>query len=426
MSKQKNALPKPSRLTFRARLTWITAGTFILLAAALLLTQQLVLSHLVETQFLFRIEVSSGYDGSMPEINGTVQTPDSEPQISVGPAGTQVETDDTIEMGENRIKVTPEFPEIVQASQALVDSVNRWSLGLFCGFAVLCVVAAWFVSGQALGRVRQLTAFVNGLSSNNLDAKIDLRGPRDEVTELAGTFDRLLERLHLAFTAQRRFVSNASHELRTPLTTNRMAIQLALASDTLTEANRIQLTKALDANRRSEELLSSLLTLALNAEPDAPSAQVAELDSLVADSVEQVAEQLTSKQIQVETSLEPVSVQANPDLARTAVENLIGNAVKYSPAGSAVAVGLSSVVSDDQAVLTVTNPLATSISEADLGLLTEPFFRTDQAKLNPETPGLGLGLSLVESIAHRSGGTLSIKADEHHFTAELALPLYYQ
>lgn len=122
------------------------------------------------------------------------------------------------------------------------------------------------MAGRALRPVQRISTTARRLSSDNLHERIRLDGPRDELTDLAATFDCMLDRLQIAFDSQRRFVANASHELRTPLTIQRAVIQLELDDDQLGHDDGSALAevrqKLLDANRRSERLIDGLLLLA--------------------------------------------------------------------------------------------------------------------------------------------------------------------
>ncbi len=97
------------------------------------------------------------------------------------------------------------------------------------GVTLLAAVAGWIVAGRILRPVHRLTEAARAASEQNLSQRIALQGPRDELRELADTFDTMLERLDRAFTSQQQFIANASHELRTPLTVMRTAMDVVLA-----------------------------------------------------------------------------------------------------------------------------------------------------------------------------------------------------
>ena len=104
-----------------------------------------------------------------------------------------------------------------------------YSLLSLAGVVLLAAAAGWIAAGRILAPVHRLTAAARAASEQDLSQRIALRGPRDELRELADTFDAMLERLDLAFTSQRQFIANASHELRTPLTVMRTAMDVVLA-----------------------------------------------------------------------------------------------------------------------------------------------------------------------------------------------------
>ncbi len=118
------------------------------------------------------------------------------------------------------------------------------------------------MAGRALRPLQQITATTRRVADRNLHERIALTGPKDEIKDLADTIDAMLERLDRAFDGQRRFVANASHELRTPLALNRTLIEVALEDPDAFEAVRHLGTTLLAVNRRHEQLIDGLLTLA--------------------------------------------------------------------------------------------------------------------------------------------------------------------
>src|SRR6266545_5025069 len=134
--------------------------------------------------------------------------------------------------------------------------------------AFVCVVVAtgllaWTVTGRVLRPLRDVTATAQRLSVESLGERIGHRGPRDEVAELAATFDAMLDRLQAAFDSQRHFVANASHELRTPLSVIRTELDVTLADP---NADAAELRRMADVVRaatlRAGQLVEALLLLA--------------------------------------------------------------------------------------------------------------------------------------------------------------------
>jgi len=122
---------------------------------------------------------------------------------------------------------------IAEVQRELHDEALR-QLMLMSGvaLAIMAMVSlglGWLVSGRMLRPLKQMTSTARRLSGSTLHERIALKGPRDELKDLADTFDEMLERLDTAFRAQKDFVANASHELRTPLTIIRTEMDVALA-----------------------------------------------------------------------------------------------------------------------------------------------------------------------------------------------------
>ena len=127
----------------------------------------------------------------------------------------------------------PNADEIVHAvaveqNETQMRELLVWSGVALVGMSVLSIGLGWFVAGRVLRPLRTITAAARNISTSNLDQRLRLDGPDDELKELGDTFDGLLDRLEAAFGAQRHFVANASHEMRTPLTLSRALLQMTL------------------------------------------------------------------------------------------------------------------------------------------------------------------------------------------------------
>ena len=132
--------------------------------------------------------------------------------------------------------------------------------------AVMATVAfalGWLVAGRVLRPLRDMTAAARAISEDNLNQRLNVPGPGDELKDLGDTIDGLLARLEAAFNAQRQFVASASHELRTPLTVERAMIEVALADPGATAATlRSVCQDVLETGQQQEKLIDALLTLA--------------------------------------------------------------------------------------------------------------------------------------------------------------------
>ncbi len=198
--------------------------------------------------------------------------------------------------------------------------------------AVVSLGLGWVVAGRLLRPVHELTGLARRLSESTLHERIRLQRPRDELKELADTFDAMLERLDKAFAGQRQFVANASHELRTPLTIIRTELDVALADPDLPREELEATAAAMrDALARSEEVIDGLLVLARS---DAlTETEAVDLAGLVRESLERHAAEADAAGLGAELALEPSVVEGDRRLLGRMVDNLVENAMRHNEQG---------------------------------------------------------------------------------------------
>ena len=275
-----------------------------------------------------------------------------------------------------------------------------YSLLSLAGATVLAAVAAWIVAGRILRPVHRLTAAARAASEQNLSQRIALQGPRDELRELADTFDSMLERLDRAFTSQRQFIANASHELRTPLTFMRTAMDVVLAKPEPTREELVSMAADIrQAVDHSERLIEVLLVLARN---DQARALTDPLD--LAAVTEDALEGRTADGITTTATLDEAPVTGDGVLLERLVANLLDNAERYNVADGTVAI--STGAHDGISALRVVNTGALVPAEM-VERLFLPFTRLDDRTRHD---GFGLGLALVASIAAVHNGTVHATA----------------
>jgi signal transduction histidine kinase len=281
------------------------------------------------------------------------------------------------------------------------------------------VIAGWIVAGRALRPISRITATARSISDRTLDARIALRGPRDELRELADTFDSMLARLEGAFESQRRFVANASHELRTPLAIVRTELDVTLDDPEAHEDDLRSMARVIrDANERMERLIASLLALA-SSEAGIVQARPADLAELVAPALQREPA-FEDGSLQLESSLTPAPVLGDPVLLERLAANLVENAVRYNAVVGWVRV--RTATERGEAVLHVANPGARIEPTAVEGLL-EPFRRLESSRAR-STGGYGLGLAVVRAVAAAHGGRVAVLARrEGGLEVTVSLPL---
>jgi signal transduction histidine kinase len=373
----------PSR-TIRLRLTLTYGIVFLLTGAALLTVGYLLVRHNLTSRPNFRAELKQ---------LGLPTTP--------GPPSQRFNS------GLGQFGPGTFGREVFNAARAQVVSQTLHRLAIEYALALvamtaLSVAAGWLLAGRALGPLRAITAAARRVSGLNLGERIALEGPPDELKELADTFDGMLERLDAAFASQRHFVANASHELRTPLAIMRTELDVALADPQATAADLRAMGEAMrETIDRNEGLIEALLTLA-RSESVSGRAEPVDLTELAAVCVTDLTAQAHLAQVSLQTDLEPAMTRGEPRLLERMIANLVENAIRHNVPGGYL--NVTTGTSAGAARLTVRNS-GPSIDEDQAPQLVQPFRR-----LNRETAGFGLGLSIVRSVVDAHHGSLSVSA----------------
>jgi signal transduction histidine kinase len=280
---------------------------------------------------------------------------------------------------------------------ATLSHLLQYSLTTLAVVVALAALAGWIVAGRVLRPVHKIAAAARAASEHDLSARVGLTGPRDELRELADTFDEMLGRLATAFESQERFIANASHELRTPLTVMRATVDVVLAKPVPTRAELSGMAQDIRlAVDHAEALIEALLTLARNGRglTTREDVDLAMIADYVLDSVEPLDRR-------PHASLEPAVASGDPVLLERLVANLVDNAVRHNVPGGDLWVTTSTVDGRPTVVVANTGPI---IPPEAIGGLFEPFHR-----LNDRTTGdgFGLGLAIVASIAATHHATVT-------------------
>jgi signal transduction histidine kinase len=285
-----------------------------------------------------------------------------------------------------------------QRQRALADLLEFSLVGL----AVMTVASGglgWFMSGRVLRPVRVITETARRASEQHLGERLALTGARDELMELADTFDGMLERLDAAFATQRRFVANASHELRTPLTVMRTAIDVTLAKPSPTPRQLIDMAMRVRRSiDRAESMVEALLTLAVS-DQGKLSTEFTDLATCAEDAIDAAAPEIERLDLHVNTELDPAETAGDPQLLGRMIQNLVDNAVRHNEPGGWIRLRTGS--SDAGAYLEIANS-GPFIPDDAVPSLFEPFRRME-ARAGVRD-GVGLGLSIARSVvtAHRA------------------------
>ena len=267
-----------------------------------------------------------------------------------------------------------------------------------CGVA-LAVGLGYLVARTTIRPVVRLTrAAEHVAATQDLEATIDEAG-NDELSRLAHAFNGMLEALAASRHQQAQLVSDAGHELRTPLTSLRTNIEVLMRVHDLPDTDRTDLLS--DVKAQLEELttlIGDVVELARQDERQPEPTEV-RLDEIVRRAVERA--QRRAPALPFSVSLTPGSVRAQPAMLERAVLNVLDNATKWSPAGSAVDVYLAR---RDRWHLDIRDR-GPGIAEVDRPKVFDRFYRAETAR---SMPGSGLGLAIVRQVVSAHGGTVSI------------------
>jgi len=297
-------------------------------------------------------------------------------------------------------------------------------LGIALGVMTVASAAlGWIVAGRVLRPLRAITAATRRMSADSLHERLAMPGPRDELTDLAGTIDGLLERLDGAFAAQRRFAANAAHELRTPLTTMRASVDVAVAKPGPVPEQTIALAGRLRAELdRVDELLDGLLALARAQHGVLPDRAVLSLGALVSASLAARSGAIAARKLTVQHTDSPGGawVAGSQPLLRRMVDNVIDNAIGHNLDGGRI--GVATGADGAVAVLAVETG-GEVLDQRQVDQLAQPFQRLGADRTGSKG-GAGLGLSIVAAIADAHGGTLDLRArPEGGLRVAIGLPL---
>ncbi len=264
-------------------------------------------------------------------------------------------------------------------------------------------ILAWTLTSHVLRPLREITDTARRLSVESLGERIGDVNSRDELAELARTFDAMLDRLQAAFDAQRHFVANASHELRTPLAVIRTELDVTLSDDEADEAELRRMAGVVrDATDRAERLVNSLLLLARTDGAELATTERVDLAGVVDSAWRAVRASAERKGVTARFDLTGAVTVGDPALLERVAGNLLENGVTHNVENGWIEVTVRPG-DGPRVVLTVRSSGGVIEPEAVAGLF-EPFRRAGVART--ARTGAGLGLSIVQAAVRAHGGSV--------------------
>ncbi len=388
--------------TVRWRLTLLYGGLFLVCGAGLLAITYTLVDHATITNEPLR---SIGITA-----RPAFQHPPSGSFRPVQPNGNGAAAAATLPPPLQRLLKSPSGQRVilsVQSGQRISD-LHQLVIESSIALAIMAIIAGalgWVVAGRVLAPVRTMTTATQQMSEVNLHERLAMRGPPDELRQLADTIDGLLERLEGAFDAQRRFVANASHELRTPLTTVRALLEMVLSDPRATVGTfRTTCRQVLEESAQEEHLIDALLALA-QGQRGIDAREPIDLAEVAGEVLAAHEGEAAARGVHVEVLLEPTPIAGDRRLIERLVSNLVDNALRHNNPGGNARVAVRAVAGEVDLAVANTGPV---VPAEEVERLLQPFQRLAGDRVG-HGEGLGLGLSIVAAIANAHGAALEVQ-----------------
>ncbi|UVE94580.1 cell wall metabolism sensor histidine kinase WalK [Dietzia sp. B32] len=300
--------------------------------------------------------------------------------------------------------------------RAEVDSTMRvFGWGSLGGLA-LTALFGYLVAGQILAPVREVRLVAERIQESDLDSRVPVHG-RDDISQLAETFNAMLDRIEGAYDTQRRFVDDAGHELRTPITVIRGHLETMDPDDD--PAARAETLRLVDSELdRMSRIVSDLLTMAKSERPDFVRPRPVDAAELLLD-IESQAQQLGDRRWEL-VEIAEGEASVDPQRITQAVLQLASNAVTHTEVGDRVRIGSRWV--DGRLVISVADE-GPGVAPEDAERIFRRFDRGTAGTSG--SGGAGLGLAIVTAIATAHGGTVTLDSTPGHgatFAVDIPVP----
>jgi len=339
--------------------------------------------------------------------------------------------------GENRADLLPRAPDsrsrgyvngkLIVTHQAsderywfvAVDprQTGRWT---FFPYYLLVIGATcllcWLAAITIVAPLRRITATVQRFGQGDLSVRVQMRR-HDEIGALAGSVDEMAERLQRLVLHERRLLQDISHELRSPLARLKFSVRLArTAKDSKAALDRVER----DVNRIAS-LVSEIVEMTrIEGDVLAPKTEDVVLADLIAETVSdcRLEVDLRGSVLRVEGQLSS-HVSGDPELLRRAVENVLRNAIHYSPEQGTILITLAEAV--HVATITVRD-YGPGVPAESLAQIFQPFFRVQEAR-ESSSGGIGLGLAIAERAVKQHHGTITARNESPGLSVQISLPI---
>lgn len=299
-------------------------------------------------------------------------------------------------------------------------TINRSIILTMLLTGVISFMVAVIFARRFTAPIMEMSQTAKAMTSGNLESRIHTL-PQDELGELGLSLNQLAERLSILEKLRKKMTADAAHDLRTPLATVRSHLEGMI--DQVIPPTKENLESLLEEVGRLTSLIDGLQEIALSDKAIYNfEIRPLELSSFLRETAQRFEPLFKAKNLILKCSPgEPCVIETDREALAKILDNLLSNAMKYTPSGKEVRLAMSIV---GNAALIDVSDQGTGISAVDLPYIFERFYRTDRSR-NRESGGFGLGLTIAKELTEALGGTISVvsKLDEGStFTLKLPLP----
>ena len=284
---------------------------------------------------------------------------------------------------------------------------NRFNLWGVAGLVLMLFLgtgATWLMAGKALKPLGELTDTIEEIGGNNLSRRVEHQDRADEIGQLAGSFNHMMDNVSASFERQQRFSASAAHELKTPLATILVNLDVL---DMEEKASAAQMERVLSIVRTNTERMIRLVDnlFQLTTEKSSEMCEEVPVDEMFAEILEELSAQLNAKHLSVSlSSLSGIKLTGNRTMLYRAMSNLVENAAKYNRENGSIFISASQQQED---VIIKIADTGIGIPKEECERIFEPFYRVDQSR-SRSIGGAGRGLALVKDIVEKHRGTIQV------------------
>jgi heavy metal sensor kinase len=296
-----------------------------------------------------------------------------------------------------------------------VELFKKLFLVTMSGLIILAALIGWLLARHAVAGVRAVTHTARNIAEGTLDQRVPIKGRGDEIDQLATTFNQMLGRIQILVTSIREMSDNIAHDLKSPITRMRGMAEIALTTGKSINALEDMAAGTIEECDRLLDMINTMLFIS-KTEAGVGHLEVVDLDlaAVVRNACELYQPVAEDKNVDLACKVDAQClIRGDARMIQRLVANLVDNAIKYSSAGTQVAVAL--VTDSQNGVRLIVRDAGVGISAKDLPHIFERFYRSDTSR-SPGQPdaGVGLGLSLAQTIARAHGGRIEVVSRPSH------------